>query len=230
MTNSRWLRPALMCGLLAASSAANAGFILSNPGAPSHTILPDNDFISELASHGVTSFQLGSSLQLTAPATLTFELWGSEAGYDNTLLAGGTTLLSTVGVAREVWGNVQQATYTFGAGTLDLTFCALSISKCLSNANNPSSDGLQSIGMWVDPAGTTAWLLWDDSGAGPDDNHDDMVVRVRISSATAVPEPSTVALLSLSLAGFGWFVLRQRQQRRRRSIELPLGQLSRRFR
>jgi hypothetical protein len=40
------------------------------------------------------------------------------------------------------------------------------------------------------------WLFVDDGGAGPNDNHDDFVVRI-----SAVPLPAGVLLLGLALGG-----------------------------
>jgi hypothetical protein len=51
--------------------------------------------------------------------------------------------------------------------------------------------------------GNSAWLFWDDSGAGPDDNHDDMIIRAVFTPATSVPEPGTLAPFGLGLLGIG---------------------------
>ena len=51
--------------------------------------------------------------------------------------------------------------------------------------------------------GNSAWLFWDDPGAGPDDNHDDMIIRAVFTPATSVPEPGTLALFGLGLLGIG---------------------------
>ena len=45
----------------------------------------------------------------------------------------------------------------------------------------------------------SAWLFWDDSGAGPDDNHDDMLIRAVFTPATSVPEPGTLALFGMGM-------------------------------
>ena len=66
--------------------------------------------------------------------------------------------------------------------------------------NNPMNAGFNPT------TGDVAWLALDDSGAGPNDNHDDWVGYV---TATAVPDGgTTVGLLGAALLGLG--ALRQR--------------------
>ena len=47
---------------------------------------------------------------------------------------------------------------------------------------------------------STLYLFLDDGGAGPDDNHDDFLVRMTL---TSVPEPTTIGLLGLGLLVLG---------------------------
>ncbi|MCP4705978.1 MAG: PEP-CTERM sorting domain-containing protein [candidate division Zixibacteria bacterium] len=50
-------------------------------------------------------------------------------------------------------------------------------------------------------SGNYDYLVYvDDSGAGPDYDHNDMILGV-----SAVPEPGTFMLLSIGLAGMGWY-------------------------
>jgi PEP-CTERM motif len=74
---------------------------------------------------------------------------------------------------------------------------------CLSNGQNDGRGlySFQSIAYSI--VGNSVWLFWDDSGAGPDDNHDDMLIRAVLSPSTPVPEPGTLALFGLGLLGMG---------------------------
>jgi hypothetical protein len=54
-------------------------------------------------------------------------------------------------------------------------------------------------------SGQQAWIALDDAGAGPDDNHDDLVVRLRITGGSfQVPDGgATLTLLGCALMGLG---------------------------
>src|SRR5690606_24153973 len=135
--------------------------------------------------------------------------YGKEAGYSNEFRAGNLTYNSGFTPTEQNYFDspIQIGTVSVGPGLLDFPFCAYSsgpvLEGCVSNAQN---DGLgmlsfQSIAMSI--LGDTAWLFWDDSGAGPDDNHDDMLIKAVFTPSNAVPEPGTLALFGLGVLGLG---------------------------
>ena len=49
-------------------------------------------------------------------------------------------------------------------------------------------------------SGTSLYLFLDDLGAGPDNDHDDMWIRIDIASIAAVPLPAAAGLTGTALA------------------------------
>lgn len=197
---------------LAAGATANAGFVFTDAGGPALVNVPtNNDFrgAAGLATAGVTRFALGRVLGLTdveANDVIDIDFFAAEAGYRNTFYFNDTLLLNNQG--NRGFAERDVATVDANSGALDFTFCAVTVNSCLTNAGNNSTrvNSFQSIGMWLTDGGSTAWLLWDDSGANMDDDHDDLVIRLR---HRRVPEPGTLALFGAGLIGFA--LLRRRR-------------------
>jgi hypothetical protein len=182
---------------------ANAAFVLQDSWgytSSTHTVTSINDFRSQLNGVGVSSFMLGNRLSVTgaqAGDTIEVDFFAAEAGYRNQFRWGSTVLIDNLG--NRSWSERDRGSVAAVNGTQNFSFCAISIG-CLSNSSNENTrlGSTRSIGMRLTNSGNVAWLLWDDSGANMDDNHDDLIVRLTYRS---VPEPGTLALMGLGLVG-----------------------------
>ena len=204
MKSSKLLTLAGAVVALGFTAAANANFVLrdrtSPSGATSIAVPSINDFRSQLNGVGVTSYHLGQRLEVVGARAGDFievDFFAAEAGYRNQFRWGSTTLIDNLG--NRSWSERDRGTVAAVNGSQNFSFCAVSVG-CLTNAQNDATrfGSFQSIGMRLTNSGNVAWLLWDDSGANIDDNHDDLIVRLTYRS---VPEPGTLALLGLGLVG-----------------------------
>jgi len=213
--------------LLGTVSAAHAGFVTVDTTAPVQNtigIVQANDFRTTLQGIGVTTYTLGSSLASDAAGSVAFYYFGKEAGYENIFTAtnGSATKTYDTGFTPNKQDYFAGNGLFFGsldisAGLLNFKFCAFSAPNvgqgCVTNGENDHWDlgSKQSIAFSLSSSGNSAWLFWDDSGAGPDDNHDDMLIKA-VFTPKAVPEPATLGLLGLGLLGT-WFGASRRQRK-----------------
>lgn len=166
-------------------------------------------------------FNGGADVNVTAAGRLEFYYHGSESGFSNDFVVGGTqvgsTLVGGTSLYTENIGGTPSGTtqidfqYPDGLpiGYIDITvpttFSALGIGFRVSDTNGTGGTGpvdalagTPGFGVFFNRAAYNAnnfmdfdelFLGFDDNGAGPDDNHDDMIVRVKF-----IPEPPLVVI------------------------------------
>ncbi len=190
---------AVLLGTLTASNAATFGSI---PGPGSGT----NEALANIPELGGTSRAgyYGASLYLLGDADIKVEYLGAEAGFKNPFSWAGNLFTTTPGGGGSwVAGSVAQTFNGVMSGLLDFAFGAN------SNASNPADYAANLGNFFVSFAnenassGQIAYLFFDDIGS-PDDNHDDMVIRLSVTNGgigiAPIPLPAAGFLL---LGGLG---------------------------
>jgi hypothetical protein len=186
-----------------------------------------NDILGPLFGQSGLGGVFGGQLAVTEVAagaivSLGFELLGYEAAYDNSFVFAGEVLFTSPqprDIAEALDDPLSGFRFDLGpilGGPIDFGF---GIGRTdggvdVANGANPDdADGTAGanffLGIVDEPAaraGRSAYVFLDDGGAGPDDDHDDMAVRITVTERPAeqdVSEPVTMALVGAGLVGAG---------------------------
>ena len=181
---------------------------------PTPLLSGSNDLLSStlFGNIGHVGGTYGATISQIGNAPLKYDFLGFEAGFANTFKVGANTIFNTETYSPD---NNKHATslnsplasfITSGAGSLLFSFTVNSGAGSVANGTNP--DGKLGIGLpnFFVSTWKNSLIVWlDDSGAGPDRDYDDFVVRI-----SEVPLPPALLLFGSALVGMNW--LRRRRQ------------------
>lgn len=200
-----------MAGAGAASAAPVFGSIPD--GATNEALQPLFGTDTRNGWYGATLYLIGG------PVDILVEYLGSEAGFNNNFTfegfsqntGGGTNIFNPGGITSTTLLNV-------ASGILNFSF-----TSPLGTVTNgdPNDNVPGAVNFFVSFAnenasgGVVAYLFLDDAGAGDDDNHDDMVIRISIvggNGSFEIPIPAAAWLMLAGIGGIGGLSMRKRRQ------------------
>jgi hypothetical protein len=149
-------------------------------------------------------------------ATLTYTYEGFEAAYtnvafttpSNALFVNYNATVNATPLTASVVGQSQTVGFNFtNANPALVPFLFQSISGGTTATNGGSVTSTAAIAFVVVNNGLTAYAFFDDSGAGPDADYDDMVVRIDYtppsSNGGSTPLPAALPLFATGLGAMG---------------------------
>ena len=201
-----------LAGFAAITVAAPANATVQVNFGATTTIQGNNDFKGQLNGLGLTSVAgSGASLILNSNSIITFELLGTESGFNDrfsTVPGPGLGYTEYTSIQNDFGSPITIGSAFFSAGSLGglLNFSAV--------GGLPATVGQAGFGIFV-PQGavsgqnvSTFYFAYDDQPTNPDRDYDDMIIRAVVHPA--VPEPATWAMMLAGFGAMGWQLRRRR--------------------
>ncbi len=198
-----------------AASASTFSLMDETPG-----IIPGgatNEVLTNTFGLGGAGGYFGAEVYLDSMANVEVAAFGFEAGFTNSFTMGGNTITTTdlEGITGPAGDDEEFATdlatplasftvANVAAGLLNFSFLTDGLGGVqVDNGSNPDNSASNPNFFVSFGKGTrdTIFLFFDDGGAGNDDNHDDLVIRLRTGNNNPEPNPVPLPATGLLLLG-----------------------------
>ena len=212
---------AAVVSLLSISSVSAATLSLSSGGLISS--LPGSFNPTGIAAINADGINVGTAITIFGGAgnigglfvspqnvSVTFDFMGKEAGYTNALISGGSVLFNN-----NVAPGTTSGPLAANVGAVPFSFRAITPGNLDAVNGGAIASGLQIAFARV--SDSIFYAFFDDGGAGPDADFDDLVVRITArdlggGTESTTPLPATLPLFATGLGALGLLGWRKKRK------------------